>query len=715
MIYYTDFDYDSLELPPICYDRRLKKYVCNIPLSFDVETSTIDFVENGETFKRSFMYIWQFGIDGTAVYGHTWEEFKEFLKMLGAAFKLNSKKWAIIYVHNLGFEFEFLHSIIEFTNVFARSTHHPIYADCPDYYIEFRDSLILSGLSLEKTAQNLAYHKIRKMVGDLDYSKIRLPGITEMTEEELKYCENDVLILNAYIAEEINYNSGKISNIPLTRTGYARRRFRNAMKKSPIWKKWKKRIAFTYPSKELFCLLNKAFAGGYTHANAQYCTLINDDVTSIDFSSSYPAQMIRHKYPLGEWIKIECNENLTKEHFEFLMTSKAVVCEVMFKDIEQITDHTIISRSKCCYFENAIFDNGRLVSADLARTFITDVDYKTLKLFYKWDKIKVFEMWVCDYEYLPTPFVQEILNLFGIKTELKGVDGKEDEYMRGKGDLNSAYGMSVTNPVDDLIKFDGGEWVIERQDMQKLLDENKKSYGYFLPYCIGVWVTAWARYELLSTVAKINHDCLYCDTDSIKMTNFAKYKNMIDEYNTKCAAEIRAALIHHNIDPEKAQPKTIKGVTKQLGVFEVDAHYQYFKTLGAKRYCYIDDNGEFHFTASGIPKGKPLKYILKLAEETGKDPLDLFCDGLQIPEEWSDKLTHYTFNDKHIVQVTDYQGNGALVSIGSCCVLVPQPYEMSMNKNFIAFLMGLQKQPLIGKSQPMLNETRPELKIRSYD
>ncbi|MGC7960564.1 hypothetical protein, partial [Salmonella enterica] len=74
----------------------------------------------------------------------------------------------------LGYEFQFMRKYFDWLEdgLFAVDERKPIKALCT-YGIEFRDSYILSGFSLENTAKNLTTHKVKKMVGDLDYSLIR--------------------------------------------------------------------------------------------------------------------------------------------------------------------------------------------------------------------------------------------------------------------------------------------------------------------------------------------------------------------------------------------------------------------------------------------------------------------------------------------------------------------------------------------------------------
>ena len=69
-------------------------------------------------------------------------------------------------------------------------------------------------------------------------------------------------------------NDNDISKIPLTKTGYVRRYCREYIKKHTNYKRYREHILKEAPlDEELFILLNKAFAGGYTHANCIYLFL----------------------------------------------------------------------------------------------------------------------------------------------------------------------------------------------------------------------------------------------------------------------------------------------------------------------------------------------------------------------------------------------------------------------------------------------------------
>ena len=146
----------------------------NIPSSFDIETSSFKAYDNehGSEIKCATMYIWQFGLNGSVILGRTWEEFFEMLSILQEALDVSEKKHLVIYVHNLGYEFQFMKNWIHWDKVFAMKQRRPVYAIAGGF--EFRCSLLLSNYKLAYIGQHLLYkYPMEKMVGDLDYSLIR--------------------------------------------------------------------------------------------------------------------------------------------------------------------------------------------------------------------------------------------------------------------------------------------------------------------------------------------------------------------------------------------------------------------------------------------------------------------------------------------------------------------------------------------------------------
>lgn len=76
-------------------------------------------------------------------------------------------------------------------------------------------------------------------------------------------------------------------------------------------------------------------------------------------------------------------------------------------------------------------------------------------------------------------------------------------------------------------------------------------------------------------------DYIYSDTDSLKFKNYEAHKEWIELYNKKIIDKLNSTITHYSLDPEKLHPKG-----QQLGIWDYEGKYEYFKTLGAKRYIY---------------------------------------------------------------------------------------------------------------------------------
>ena len=686
----------------------------NTANAFDIETSSF---RDADDNKRATMYIWMLGIDGQIVYGRTWGEFQWFLSYLKEKYELGIHKRMVIYVHNLGYEFQFLINHVSISHTFSRKLRHPIKTLIEDGF-ELRCSMMLSGLSLEKTAEEL---NVKKQTGLLDYSKLRHSG-TELTEEELKYCEYDIKALHVFITREMK-KCGDITKIPLTKTGYVRDYCREYIQKNYNYKTYRQQIMKEFPDKETFILLNKAFAGGFTHANYLRLFEIFEDVWSIDFTSSYPAQLIMHKYPRGAFTPVQ---NIPIKRFEYLVKRYACVFEIKLYNVEALTTHHIWSSAKCDYGTNskynAVIDNGRIVKSDCIYTRMTDVDLRIFRHFYKFDAhYEIYNFHYTTYGYLPKGIIECILKFYADKTILKGQPGQEDFYLIAKGMLNAIYGMMVTNPVNDEVVFsDELEWDKYTPDMDEALLKVKNSPKTFLCYQWGVWVTAWARYELLKTVYQINEDVVYCDTDSIKFFNYDKWLPVIAKHNVRITAALNKTITYFGLDPEMLNPKDIKGNRHPLGVWDCEGKYDKFKTLGAKRYCYMINN-RLHITASGInPKFVYLEDVQTLdinklpkdvRPEFGDIPkdqwidhwhrvydkspvhyiimqggMDAFDDGLVIPAEYSKRLLHSYCSDYFRMNVRDYCAGVRMVEEYNYIHLEKQEYKMSIGEEFVEYL-----------------------------
>ena len=671
--------------------KEKKRFYYNLPCSFDIETTSFYESRTGVVYtnkeykelknnviaeKRAIMYIWQFAIGENVIYGRKWSEFLELCKRLYNFLDLENK-YLVVYVHNLSYEFQFICKMFNWVDIFADSERKPIKAE-NDLHFIFKCSYRLSGYSLAVLANNLRTHTIKKLVGELDYNLLRNDK-TPINQNELAYCVNDVLIVTAYISEQI-VEFGNIEKIPLTQTGKVRRFVRSRCFAN---KKYKFMINKLTIDKAEYLLLKNAFAGGFTHCNAMYTETVCKNVTSYDFTSSYPTVLIAEKYPMSKGKRVNIK---TVNELEKLINNYAVLVDIQFNNIKSsFLYENIISFSKCRNVKNPRINNGRIVSADSLTITLTDLDYLNIKDFYKWDNAKIGLCYVYIRGYLPKEIIETILQLYKDKTELKGVDGKETEYLHSKELLNSIYGMCVTSIVHDVVNFDGQQWETINSDIDSELENYNKDKNRFLFYQWGVWCTAYARNNLYTGIKECKADYIYSDTDSIKIFNADKHKEYFERYNKWIVSKLEKCLNFYGLDLSLMKPKTIKGIEKPLGVWDFDGFYNSFKTLGAKRYI-MEKNGELSITVCGLSKKSGKEYI-----EQQETPFDFFNNGMFVDCEHTGKMTH-TYIDNEIKGVlTDYLGNKSEYYEKSFIHLEQTDYVLSLTKMYIDYYKGLQK------------------------
>ena len=696
MIWYQDMklvkeDYEQVSY----YDTKTKSVIWyyNIESGFDIETTSQIYNEE----KCAYMYIWQFGIGEDVYYGRTWEQFGEFMQILINQLELNLSNRLIIYIHNLGYEFQFFRKFFNWENVFSIDDRKPLKA-VTEQGIEFKCSYLLSGFGLSSVARNLTKHTINKLDGDLDYSLIR-NSKTILTDKEMGYCKNDILVILYYINEQIDYYKD-ITKIPMTNTGRVRKYVKDKCyftdtnhKKSSKgkYKRYRELMGELTLGLDEYKMLKRCFMGGYTHASLNYVGDIVEDVTSIDFTSSYPAVMLAEKFPMGKPVKVDLRE----ENFEDLLNNDDVglMFDIKFKNIHsKLTYETYLSESKCMKLEGATINNGRVYMADELVTTITDVDYRIMKFSYEWESMEVANCYKFYMQYLPTPILESVMELYQDKTTLKDVEGYEVEYLLSKGMLNSVYGMTVTDVVRDLIEYVEG-WNVTKPDeegVKEQIDTYNDSANRFLYYPWGVWVTAYARLNLWSGILNVGEDYIYSDTDSIKLKNYEKHKPYIEWYNQDLINKLKKMCEFRKLDFKLMYPQTKEGIEKMMGVWDFDGHYTHFKTLGAKRYLVRYDNGDLQLTVAGLSKKNGIDYMKRVCDNDYEKIFNMFDDELYIPASETGKSTHTYIDEVMKIQSVDYQGNKEDVVIPSSIHLGECEFTLSISKQYNKFLQDFK-------------------------
>ena len=704
----------------------------NIPASFDIETSSF---KDAEGNKHATMYLWGININGSSLIGRTWKEFDRFLHDLNVRYMLNpNSRIMVIYVHNLGYEFQWMRNRIAWVpdRVFSIKERRPVYA-LSQLGIEFRCSYFLSNYSLAYIgSEMLKKYPVTKKVGLLDYSKVRHSG-TILTADEIRYQLDDVRVVASYIQEKIEQD-GSILQIPLTNTGYVRRYCRNYCLQNGKKFNYNYRVLMKnlrIESEKEYKQLNDGLMGGFTHANPHYSGKILQNVGSADLTSDYPYQMVADYFPMtgGEFIGRVDND----DEFRKLLKNYCCLFSVKLYNITpRVTFDNYISVSHCDLLSDDYVDqNGRLVTAEYAQLTVTELDWDIIEATYEFEEFEIFNMRIYGRGYLPKELILSILQLYKNKTSLKGVTDKIIEYMVSKNMINAAYGMAVTNIVRNEIQYEENEWSKDVANASSQLKDYNSKFNRFLSYAWGVWVTAHARHCLWEAILEFGNDYVYADTDSIKGINFDNHKAFFTKYNRTVKKKLAKMCMELSIPYEWCEPETIKGEKKLIGLWDMEEGYSVFKTIGAKRYMYINKDGTLGMTVAGVNKHSVLPYMLymysgekyhtdewlevfkqaydqrpefkdqakaamKKVLEEKKNGLNMhqcllyFTENLYIPPEHTGKQTLTYIDHYDQFSVIDYLGRGRLCEEYSSVYMEQASYSFSMAETYVKYLKQIQ-------------------------
>ena len=690
------------------------KPLLSVPVTFDIETTSMTESDpnNPCDYMLGFPYLYQLYLCNTVFFCRTRTECYLLFSELERCIKKHDIH-VVCYVHNLSFEYQFMKSILDinYEKVFLVKNRKVAKFELNSDTIIFRDSYLLSNMSLAKFCENYNTPEYQKDKELIDYEVQRYPW-TELSDEILYYSGMDVITLYHAIMSIMQREGDTLKTIPMTNTGYVRRSYKKAClgttynggsfrKKSEEKFKKKKNYRKENMDKqritlEQYNLLLKAFRGGNTHANRYKVGRIIENITSYDFASSYPAVMIcSSEFPTGKLM--ECTNSLqTDNDIQYYIEHYWLLLQCIFEDVSlrdnELTPVPYIPKSKVIT-ENfdGVYDNGRIISQKTPFEFcFLGCEYNIIRKQYK-GKIKIVKAFYTTKGYLPIEIRNECANWYTKKTELKGIDGMEYEYMKSKNRVNSSYGMMVESIVKDISEIDDttGEMKLRKPDedeAQKQID-NYYSFktGKFLQYQWGVTVTALARKRLQELIDLTCKDFIYADTDSVKIENGDKYKTLLEEYNNKWVNYAEKCNV-----PFKAYTKN--NDLQILGIADFDGFYKRFITLGAKKYAYELEDKSLHITIAGVPKKLGAKLLGKLENFKVGMHFMIGADGsLEDRQNWKKRLL---YNDDINIDITI---DDHILHVGTYIAMERTPYELSITDEYEDLVNSLTTENIIEK------------------
>lgn len=326
-----------------------------------------------------------------------------------------------------------------------------------------------------------------------------------------------------------------------------------------------------------------------------------------------------------------------------------------------------LSLEHCIYSEGVEKVNGKVRSADIIVIPVNDVDMDWLLKCYNYQDLYMNEMYLTNKSrQLAESETSFILKCFDDK---ENIDKEKYalEYALSKVHINAQYGIKVQKPIKDRYTILNGE--INVTDFNKLddanlnigvtreevyknyIDKEKENFyrggkngGNFDIFSDGIYITSYARLQIVEMMIKLvdsGYLPIYTDTDSLKFTtnkksvsdcqsqhtisrinNIATNENiqqLIEDVNIQIINENKRNIRFISYKEDNNVPKENYDKICKLGIWEIESEikgkvvpYTFFKTLGAKKYCYIHDN-EIHTTIAGCSK-KVNEYITKYAD-----------------------------------------------------------------------------------------------------
>lgn len=717
---------------------RYKDVVC----AFDIETTRLKIGEKeiAKGVKKddeiSIMYVWQFQIGlGITVIGRTWEEFVLFMRKLAGYIK--SEERLMIYVHNLSYEFCWLKDnyvlgeFIDNDSVFIIKKRKILKFLCFNARIEFRCSYIHSNMSLDEfTSKMKVEHK--KLSGiEYDYKKIRYPW-TELEPFEIDYISNDVQGLVECIYAELEIDGDDLYTIPLTSTGYVRREIKEAKKNADC-----KYLDDLSPDFETYKMLREAFRGGNCHASMYYSNRrIDGRIGSADRSSSYPDVQLNCNFPSSPYMKVRKEKQSLDDLFDKIEKGYGILARLRFMNVKlhnRFWGCPYLSLDKCRKVLGSdeyplVIDNGRIRQCAFLEITVLDVDLKIILSQmggeYDVEYIEPIDYQFCYMSPLPESIKEVIRKFYRIKTELKGDELNSVLYMKSKNKLNAIFGNSAQDPGKASIFYEPDSDEIYREghedkktkerkyitvaenadDFEVVYKQNEQVYKEcyeemktVLPYQYGCYTTAYARYFLELAIRECEKygAFIYCDTDSVYYdldapVSFEQYNKDRIESSTKNGA--------FAVDS--------KGITHYMGVMEQEHGNNEkdtitsFKTLGAKKYAYIDGKG-LHITIAGVSKHRGVHELWRycascdLIEKDGKkefvNPLDALTPGEYLED--GTKTPGFVFKlagGNEIEYIDRSRGwmtfEGHKLYVTSCAVIRPSTYELGLADDYMRLL-----------------------------
>ena len=587
---------------------------------------------------------------GKTVFYATPEELVEALPMGG-------DPTPIIAVYNLSFDFVSLEPIF-IEKGFELSSFGP--ATSPFYIDVLKDGqtvlrfwevsrLCPQGLSVMGELAGLP-----KLDGEWDYEKYREPGNT-LSEEEKNYAIRDTEVIQRYLSYLLKTNNfvkeSDLGTRLLTQTGLVRLFGERVVGRKPL-RQFRAAAAQEEPENEEEYRIRKAcFRAGLTFTGGANAGQVFEKVVSIDTISMHHSFILGRLVPRGFHkaepailgralstifdtsvedvlahyeqpfqtavhvrvrftnLKIKKNSVFESQGIATLARGKfahQVIYDWEDGDASQAAENR--NRSKG-YLDSGLkmkFSFGKLVEAQEATIFLTELEAWVMAQVYSWDSFEVLEGELTTKFQVPPTYVLKLDEaLYNNKKEMKSfLKGKAEAEVpqaikEAPRSVQEGYYLRTSKAMFNSV------FGLVAMDSHKFETEFSKSKNPSSWYGFGMRIAGGSRVHLIIALMLIDRkfhgmfSILGGDTDSIKLSGLTndEIQQALEPLHTAITKAINITLTEAGIDPEQFQG---------IGTFESEGTAELeIEVFNKNRLAW---NGtSFELTAAGIPtpSGKP--------------------------------------------------------------------------------------------------------------
>lgn len=561
------------------------------------------------------------------------------------------------------------------------------------------DTLIFTQSSLERMGRDCGYSKA---VGKWDYDLIRTPE-TPLTDDEIEYSQKDIYALLSYIGWWLRRNPDiapeMLACSVTTKTGVVRQRrkvrfstVRAKRRKFGIGQFWHFQNQKELPKTddELFTM-QAAMRGGFTFcasANASRVFDLKDTgkhVFAFDATSQHPAQIVSHMVPedfhettphvlelafnqirlvnlervLNRWENpfnvafygcFEFTNIRPKTNSLFARDGILPLASARYKSVEFTYDEDNGDREAheqnrrfagySDFVVNPVCEFGKLVSADVARLFITELTAWEICQCYDFDEVRGISGYITGRFTRPTDMcVVSVMQFYKAKNEFKHarknfysgkpidnadtlldlkvspviVEGMKDHaisdidieatYLSLKSDLNALFGIEASNEFrrDTVLTSNGIEFTGDF-GIQNAPAHPKAWYQF------GSRIVGWSRIAQICVMMLASEHVetfINGDTDSVKMlASDDEIASILDSLQVLGNAIDKAK--RNVCSRVKSSYPQLYDELVNIGYYVREFESDSFCASWNKAYCThdIDDRDgkrHYHFTLAGIP------------------------------------------------------------------------------------------------------------------